>query len=439
MTQTATKSNKMTLFMLTASIAGNMMGSGMFLLPATLSGIGSISIFGWLLSMIGASMVALVFAKLAMIIPKAGGPYAFTRQTYGNYLSFQTAFVYWVGAWIGNIAVAIVAIGYLSFFFPILHNPFIACICGISLIWFFISLNMFGARFMGRVQVFTTSIMLIPVLSTAIFGWFFFDSTIFMNSFRVNDIGNFDAITRSAAMTLWAFLGVETACVNAGVVENPAKTIPIATLLGVAIAGTVYILSSSVIMGIIPQTELVNSNSPFSLLATKIIGPTAGAFVSVCAIVTCFGTLSGWTLVMSQISKAAADDNLFPKIFSRVNKKNAAYYGLIISGILITFLYFITIVPKLGEHFTTISETTVFMIVLPYLYSCAALFVILRTNKFQKKTIFLYSIIIVMASIYTLSAIIGLGQKIVFYGALTMFLTVLLYIYPALKKSHRVG
>lgn len=430
-----TKKNKMNLLMLTASVAGNMMGSGMFLLPTTLAGIGSISIFGWFLSLFGACALALVFSRFSMLIPRAGGPYAFTRQTYGSYLSFQTAFIYWVGAWVGNVAIAIVAVGYLSFFFPVLHQPFAACLCGLGIIWFFISMNMFGPRFMGRIQMYTTSIMLIPVVSATIFGWFWFDKTAFLNMFHTNNMSSFEAISRTAAMTLWAFIGVETATVNAGIVENPKKTVPIATLLGVVLAGTIYILSSSVIMGIVPQAQLVVSSSPFSLLATILIGPTAGAFVSICAIIACCGTISGWTMVMGQIAKAAADDKLFPKIFAITNKQLTPYFGLIFSGLLITIVYFSTLSPSISEHFNTMSETSVFMFLVPYLYSSLSLFILLKTQFFSKKETILYSAASVIAACYSVWAIIGLGEKIVFYGALTMLATVLLYVYPSVKKN----
>lgn len=435
MTQAIAK-NKMSLLMLTASVAGNMMGSGLFLLPATLAGIGSISLFGWFLSIFGASALALVFAKLAVFVPKAGGPYAFTRHSYGSYLSFQTAFVYWIGAWIGNIAVAIVLVGYLAFFFPALHHPLTACLLGIVFVWLFIGLNMFGPRFMGRLQIVTTITMLVPVLFTAIAGWFWFDKNLFLNAFRVNDISVFDAVSRSAAMTLWAFVGVETATVNAGVVENPEKTIPLATLFGVALAGIIYILSSSVIMGIVPQNTLAASSSPFSLFAAYVLGPSAGTFVSICAVIACAGTLSGWTLVMGQIAKAAADDNLFPKIFGLINRHNSPYFGLICSGILISILYFLTLSATIGAHFTIISETAVFMMVLSYLYSCLSLFILTRTNTVTKNDLRLYIPAACVGVLYSFWAIIGLGEKIVFFGALTILFTAVLYIYPVLKKQY---
>lgn len=435
MTQSFAK-NKMSLLMLTASVAGNMMGSGLFLLPATLAGIGSISVFGWLLSIFGACALALVFAKLGVFVPKAGGPYAFTRHTYGSYLSFQTAFMYWVGAWIGNIAVALVLTGYLSFFFPILHEPVAACLTGVAFVWLFVSLNMFGPRVLGRLQVVTTTTMLLPVLFTAVFGWLWFDKNVFLNAFKVENISAFDAISRSASMTLWAFVGVETATVNAGVVENPEKTIPLATLLGVAVAGVMYILSSSVIMGVVPHATLAASSSPFSLFATYVLGAKAGTIVSMCAVVACAGTLSGWTLVMGQIAKAAADDNLFPKIFGLINRHNSPYFGLICSGLLISVLYFLTLSETIGTHFTVISETAVFMMVLAYLYSCLSLFILFRSNVVTKSDCQLYGSAAIIGALYSFWAIIGLGDKIVFFGALTILSTAVLYIYPVFKKNH---
>lgn len=208
-------------------VAGNMMGSGVFLLPSSLAKIGTASIWGWLITTAGALLLAFVFAKLGKLAPKAGGPYAYARDWFGPYMGFQTNTIYWFANWIGNVAIPIAAVGYFSYFFPILSEPLVRCIAVLILVWALSFANVIGPAFVSRVQTVTTSFALVPILGIAIFGWFFFDADIFKGAYNVSGESNFGAISSAAALTLWAFIGVESASVTAGVVENPERTWPV--------------------------------------------------------------------------------------------------------------------------------------------------------------------------------------------------------------------
>lgn len=294
-------------------VAGNMMGSGVFLLPSSLAKIGTASIWGWLITTAGALLLAFVFAKLGKLAPKAGGPYAYARDWFGPYMGFQTNTIYWFANWIGNVAIPIAAVGYFSYFFPILSEPLVRCIAVLILVWALSFANMIGPAFVSRVQTVTTSFALVPILGIAIFGWFFFDADIFKGAYNVSGESNFGAISSAAALTLWAFIGVESASVTAGVVENPEKNVARATLAGVFLAAIAYIASSSVIMGMVPNGELQTSDAPFALAAAKAVGGWGGAVVSLCAFVGAAGSLGGWILLTAQSAKAASDDGLFPE------------------------------------------------------------------------------------------------------------------------------
>src|SRR3954463_6708095 len=105
---------KMSLVQATMLVAGNMIGTGVFLLPVTLASVGGIAIFGWLGATAGAVALGLVFAKLGELDPKEGGPYAYARDFLGPYVGFQTNCIYWFGNWIGNISIAESADSYLA-------------------------------------------------------------------------------------------------------------------------------------------------------------------------------------------------------------------------------------------------------------------------------------------------------------------------------------
>ena len=218
-------SNKIGVVAATLMVAGNMMGSGVFMLPANLAAIGGVAVFGWIVTCIGAIALALTFAKLSSIDPAAGGPYAYTRQAFGDYMGYQTNLIYWLANVIGNVGLAVVGIGYLISFFPALKNPFAFALAQICVIWLFAYANMIGPKLVGRIQSVTTTLALIPIIGTAILGWFWFDGKTYMDAWNVTGKSTVSAIGMTLNFTLWAFIGVESASVSAGVVKNPKKNV----------------------------------------------------------------------------------------------------------------------------------------------------------------------------------------------------------------------
>ena len=324
----ASENNKIGLIPATLMVAGNMMGSGVFMLPANLAAIGSIAIFGWLITIVGAIALALVFSKLTQIYPAAGGPYAYSRKAFGDYMGYQTNLVYWLANVVGNVGLAVAGLGYLTTFFPSLKDPLVMALAQIGVIWFFTYANILGPNVVARIQGFTTTIALFPIIGMVLLGWFWFSADTYMAGWNVTGESNITALRMSLNFTLWAFIGVESASVSTAVVKDPTKNVPIATVAGVILAAACYVLSSSAVMGIIPSKELIASSAPFSEAVKIALGPTAGNIVALCAALGCLGSLGGWTLLVGQTAKAAADDGLFGNLFARVNRRNVPSLGL---------------------------------------------------------------------------------------------------------------
>ena len=304
----ANENNKIGLIPATLMVAGNMMGSGVFMLPANLAAIGSIAIFGWLITIVGAVALGLVFSKLTQIYTAAGGPYAYSRKAFGDYMGYQTNLVYWLANVVGNVGLAVAGLGYLTTFFPSLKDPLIMALAQIGVIWFFTYANILGPNIVGRIQGMTTTVALLPIVGMAVFGWFWFSRDTYMAGWNVTGESNLTALGMTLNFTLWAFIGVESASVSTAVVKDPARNVPIATVVGVLLAAVCYILSSSAIMGIIPNKELIASSAPFSDAVSMALGPVAGNIVALCAAIGCLGSLGGWTLLVGQTAKAAADE-----------------------------------------------------------------------------------------------------------------------------------
>lgn len=416
-------------------VAGNMMGSGVFLLPSSLAKIGTASIWGWLITTAGALLLAFVFAKLGKLAPKAGGPYAYARDWFGPYMGFQTNTIYWFANWIGNVAIPIAAVGYFSYFFPILSEPLVRCIAVLILVWALSFANVIGPAFVSRVQTVTTSFALVPILGIAIFGWFFFDADIFKGAYNVSGESNFGAISSAAALTLWAFIGVESASVTAGVVENPEKNVARATLAGVFLAAIAYIASSSVIMGMVPNGELQTSDAPFALAAAKAVGGWGGALVSLCAFIGAAGSLGGWILLTAQSAKAASDDGLFPSIFSKTNKDDVPVKGVLIVAVLMTLAVLVTSTSETASaQFDVITSAAVVLTLLPYIYSCVACYFVVERSHTLVHTGAFWTLTS-LTVVYCLWAIYGSSGTIVQYAFLfVLFITV---FYPFFSEERR--
>jgi len=429
----STTPTKMGLSALTVFVTLNMMGSGIFLLPSSLAGIGSISIISWIISTCGALAMAITFSKLGFLCPKEGGMYAFARDGIGEYAAFTETWCYWLSLWVGNVAIAISGIGYLSYFFPGLKDPMFGTCAAIGAIWFLTILNYPGAGFIGKFQSVISLGMLIPVVSMATLGWFSFHPAYISNSWNVSGKSNWDAIMAASSLTLWAFMGLETACVAAGVVENPKKNVPIATMLGTLFAALFSILSTFAIMGVIPGKELASSAAPFSTAAQYMFGPWAGSFVSFCAVIACFGSLNGWVLTTGQVSKAAADDGMFPKIFSVTNKYGTPFKGMLLTGVMMTGLGLMTMSPNLAQQFQIITLLCVFTNLVPYILAISGIYSIMRDNHVSNREYRCYGLIALGALVYCFYALAGSGKDIVFYGSLTMLLSIPLYALIAHK------
>lgn len=428
------------LWTLTALVAGNMIGSGVFLLPSALGSIGSIGILAWLLTSIGAIFIALVFAKMSIWIPKVGGPYAYCRESFGEFTGFQIAYNYWIALWVGNAAIVVALVGYLGYFFPQLnHDRFLDYLVGISILWLLTFVNAVGVKQAGIVQLITTILKLLPLLLIAFIGIFFIYPHHLVENFNVTQTSNWTALTSAATLTLWSFIGLESATVPAESVIAPTRNIPRATIIGTVITAVVYILSTTAVMGIMNIQSLKTSTAPYADAATMMFGHWGGLIVALGAVISCFGALNGWTLLQGQVPYAAAKDGLFPASFVKETRGGTPIVGLIVSSILITLLLTLTLTETLVKQFTFITLLATLASLVPYYFTAMAelkLLVQLR-KEFNPRRFAITATIAIIASLYAFWAIYGAGQETVYYGMLLFFSSIPVYIWMKWKESFK--
>ena len=433
------KSNKIGVVQLTILTMVNMMGSGIIMLPTKLAEIGTISIVSWLVTAVGSTALAYAFAQCGMFSKKSGGMGGYAEYSFGKAGNFMANYTYGVSLVIANTAIAISAVGYGSEFLGATLSPLSIALWTIFTLWLATILNFGGARITGNISSFTIWGVIMPVVGISIIGWTWFDSSMYVNSWNPHNVPTFEAIGVSISMTLWAFLGLESACANADAVENPEKNVPIAVLGGTLGAAVIYIVSTNVIAGIVPNLELANSTAPFGLAFAHMFNETIGKVIMGLMVMSCFGSLLGWQFTIAQVFKSSAEEGYFPAFFKKVTSKDAPIVGMVTITALQTLLSLMTISPSLNKQFNVLVDLAVVTNVIPYLLSMAALAVLLKAENVApqkyKTTVFVAFI----GSVYSIYALYAAGEQAMLYGSIVTFIGWTLYGFVSykfdLKKS----
>lgn len=432
------KSKKLGFWMCLALVVGNMVGSGVYLLPASLAPYGLNSVLGWLLTASGAMLLAVVFAQLARVFPQAGGPYVYPRLAFGECAGFLMAWGYWVSTWVGNAAIAIGAVAGLAELVPALKvtvgaPAFTAC----ALIWFLTLLNWRGVRHAGVFQVITVVLKLLPLLAVVILAFLLL---------AAGDPGvirvepqpfTLSAITASATLTLWALLGLECATVPSEDVENPQRNVPRATLWGTLIAALVYVVVSSVVVLLIPGKQLAQSNAPFADVVRIFWGDGAANTVALFAFISGFGTLNGWILVQGEMPRVLAREGIFPRIFARESKYQTPGAALFITSALATPLVLMNYAASMVEIFTFVALLSTAAFLVMYLFCALAALKLAWRGELglHGRRLGVLLVIAILAALYSVWTLYGAGATA--FGWNMVLFAAGLPVYFAMKWRRR--
>jgi APA family basic amino acid/polyamine antiporter len=306
----------------------------------------------------------------------------------------------------------------------------------LAAIWVLTGVNALGVRQGGFVQLVTTVVKFVPLAAIAVIGVFFIKSANF-ETWNVSTDSNFGAITAAAALTLWAFIGLESATVPAGDVKNPEKVIPRSTIIGTLVTAVVYVLGMVAVMGVISPAKLANSGAPFSDAAREMFGGWSTDVITICAIAATFGALNGWILLQGQVPMAAARDRLFPKPFARTSRNGTPIFGLVVSSVLVTGLMFMNYAESLTDQFTFIILLATLTTLVPYAFSAMAELMLFVTDRaaFSARRLTKDGIIAVLAFAYSLWAIAGSGYEVVFKGFMLLMAGIPVFVWMKWRAS----
>jgi APA family basic amino acid/polyamine antiporter len=408
---------KLGFWMAVALVVGNIVGSGVYLVPASLAPYGRNGLSAWLFTATGALVLAVVFAALARALPAEGGLYAYTRAAFGEVAGFVVAWGYWVSVWVGNAAIATGAVSYTSVVAPwIVSVPGASVLVTLGVVWLLTFVNCLGVRAAGWVQAVTTVLKLIPLVAIGLVGLFFVRGELVTAHAGVPL--SLDATTAAATLTLWALLGLESATVPADKVQDPGRTIPRATLVGTAVSALVCALSCSIVLVVVPQARLASTNAPFADAAEILFGTGAGALVAVFAAISAYGALNGWILLQGELPSALARDGLFPRAFGRLSRRGAPTLALVSTSLLVSGLVLMNFHKSLVEVFTFMILLSTTASLVAYLSCSLALLVLLRRGRVTSRSAGWLAAMGALGAGYSLWAIAGAGRGAVIWGAI---------------------
>jgi putrescine:ornithine antiporter len=412
---------KMNLVQLTFIVAVNMMGSGIIMLPTNMAKVGAISLLSWIVTALGSMAIAYGFAQAGLFNQRTGGMAAYAEDAYGKSGYFVTFYLYFLSLAIGNVAIGISAVGYLASFFPWLSStPIATCIGVIGLLWLTTVANFGGPAITGKIGSVTVWGVILPVGLLSFFGWFWFKGDTFSAAWNPQGMSLGAGMGSSIALTLWAFLGMESAAQNSDAVENPKKNVPLACMFGTLGAAVVYVLSTTVIQGIVPNAELAASTGPFGLAYAKMFNPAVGSIIMALAVLACLGSLLGWQFTLSSTAKSAADERMFPVFFSKVNKGGAPIAGMIFMGVVQSVMALSTMSPSLSEQFSALVNLAVVTNVIPYIVALSALPVMMQAAGVPQSKYRLNMTITTAAMLYSVYALYASGKDAVLGGMLVL-------------------
>ncbi|RSS48048.1 amino acid permease [Streptomyces sp. WAC07061] len=423
-------------------VMGNVIGGGIFLLPASVAPFGTISLLSFAVLTLGAIALALVFGRLAQRHPRTGGPYVYVRAAFGDFAGFLAAYSYWMTAWVSNAALAVASVGYLAVLFPAVgEHRWTMCLAALAVQWLPALSNLAGTRYVGAVQVVATVLKLVPLLLVAVGGLFFFDPAN-LGPFQATGQSPVGAVSASAAILLFSYIGVESAAVSAGEVRDPARNVGRATVLGTIGAATVYLLGTLSVFGLVAHEKLVSSQAPFTDAVNAMFGGSwGGTLVAGAAVVSMLGALNGWTLLSAQTPYAAAKDGLFPRVFEK-KQRGVPVVGVVVTVVLASALTVYNYTAGSAAVFESLVLITTFTATVPYLLSTAAQLYFLASGQGERVRggrLVRDAVLAGVAFAFSMWLVAGSGYAAVYQGVLFLFAGVLAYALMAARKHRAAG
>ena len=427
--------------MSTALVVGNIIGIGIFLMPAALAPFGLNALSGWVVTAVGCAALAVTFAALARDFPGADGPYDYTLRAFGPATAFLVMWCYWVSVWVANAAIAMGVVGYLLYFAPSLAaSPLVPPATGLALVWLFVLINLRGVRTAGWVQLLTTVLKLLPQFAVIVLGLAVLIGRphAYTEHLPPNP-ASWSEVASVSAIAMFAMLGIECATIAASKVRDPERTIARATLAGTLISAAIYIGISVVPMFLIPQRELAASTAPFADLLTRQLGGHWGGVLAAFVVVSGLGTLNGWTLVIGEVTETVARHGAFPASLARTNSRGAPARAFIATGLATSVMLLGNYAGSVADLFSFLTAMAVNLGLPLYLAGALAVLRLRRRPGAPAKRSGALAAVAVVALTYCLYVGYGLERRPLLWGIALGAVGVPVYLAGIWLQGRRPG
>jgi APA family basic amino acid/polyamine antiporter len=438
-----TKARTLGLTSATGLVIGSIVGAGVFTMPAVLAGAGTMSLVVLGVIAIGALLLGVLFGQLTKRVPNSdGGLYAYSRHEFGDFAGYLVGWCYWIQAWAGDAAIVASWVFYVDALFGLKHVSGIEN-WGIAMfgLWAPAVINLVGVRQVAWVQNVTVVLKFLPLLFIGVVGWFFVRSVNF-GSFNASGGSLYSGIGIAAGVALFSFIGVEAAAVTAKRVTNPRKNVGLASVLGTGASAILYVLVTAAVFGLVPHHVLLNNGAPFVNAFQSIFphGAWAGKFIAALAVISGIGALNGWTLIVTETSRAIANDGLFPKAFAWADRNDTAWFGIVVGAALPSLLMLWRYESSSGlTIFTYLVDLTVVTVAIPYFFSAVAQLTYLMSGRRHVQGWLLARDLSVAGSsvLFSMWVTFASGYQVVYQALVVVFAGLVLYAFlNAQRERH---
>jgi basic amino acid/polyamine antiporter, APA family len=439
------KAHAMGLTSATGLVVGSIVGTGVFTMPAVLAGAGTMGIVVLAVIAVGAMLLAVLFGQLSKRVPNSdGGLYAYSRHEFGDFAGYLVGWCYWIQAWAGNAAIVSSWVFYVDALFKLSHPSGMEN-WGIALIglWVPAAVNLAGVRQMAWFQNVTVVLKFLPLLFVGVVGWFFVRSADF-GPFNASGGSLYSGIGIAAGVALFSFIGVEAAAVTAKRVKNPRRNVGRASILGTAVSAILYVLVTAVVMGLVAHHTLTTTGAPF-VNAFQAIFPQsawAGQFIAAVAVISGIGALNGWTLIVTETSRAIAQDDLFPRPFAWTDRNGTAWFGIVVGTVLPSLLMLWRYNASSGlTVFTYLVDLTVVTVAIPYFMSAIAQLTYLvsrRRRRVQGWALARDLLVAGISVLFSMWVTFASGYQVVYQALIVILAGLILYAFLNARRQ-RLG
>ncbi|WP_242221808.1 arginine-ornithine antiporter [Bacillus cereus group sp. BfR-BA-01380] len=434
---------KLGFFPLIALVVGTMVGGGVFSLPHDLAaGANSgATLIGWCITGLGMIPLTLVYQSLAYRKPELeGGIYSYARAGFGEYIGFNSAWGYWIAGILGNVATIMMLFNSLAYFFPIFKGGNnVASIVGASLLlWTLHFVILVGIREASIMNFIATIGKLVPivlfiVIMVIAFRWDTFTHD-FWGKGTVSLSSVFGQVKNTMLVTLWVFIGVEGAVVLSGRAKH-SRDVGKATVFGLLLVMSIYILISVLSLGVMSREELAALETPsMGHVLEHVVGSWGAYVINLGLIASLIGTLIGWFLLVSEISHVAGKDGVFPKVFTKTNKNDTPHMALWISNCVAQTLFIIVLFSASTYQIMYFIAST--SILLPYVFSALYQLKLVITKAYEGNR-WKDGILASMASVYGIWLVYAAGLKNLLLVSLVYGIGLIVYVAARKEQGNR--